>query len=76
MDLEEFFQLAVPLYSITEPSGVVCYWWARGVILRGSLREPDEMSFDIVEPDSREMEELVSGAGSDCLLEVYATEVR
>ena len=76
MDLEEFFQLAVPLYSVAEPSGVVCYWWARGIILRGSLREPDEMTFDVVEPDSRDMEELVRGAGSDHLLELYSTEMR
>jgi hypothetical protein len=76
MDLEEFFRLAVPIHSVADPAGVVCYWWARGVIFRGSLRGPDEMTFDIVEPDSPDMEELVRETGSDYLLEVYSLEMR
>lgn len=72
MDLEAFFRSAVPLYAVAEPARAVCYWWCRGVILRGAVDGGPDVHFELVEPDTPEMEELVRCAGPDLLLELYS----
>lgn len=72
-ELEAFFASAVPLFSFVARGRAVCFWWCRGAVLRGEVRSSGEVLFELVDPDTPEMEELVRGAGADRLLEVYAS---
>jgi hypothetical protein len=72
--LDEFFARAIPVAHVLDARrGTGTMWWVfRGAIIRVHM-DGEELTTDLVEPDTPWMDELITAAGSDAVLDGVLT---
>lgn len=73
--LDEFFTRAIPVAHVLDARrNTGTMWWVfRGAIIRVHM-DGEELTSDLVEPDTPWMAELVAAAGSDAVLDGVLTD--
>lgn len=69
--LETFFRAALPLASVASGSRAVGWWWYRGHVMQCEVSGDGAFSFDLLDPDTPGMDELVRAAGADAVIDAY-----
>lgn len=74
--LERFFQQALPVAWLTQPSAAVMWWAYHGELLRVALDPSGDVDVEHIEPDSVSMDELLKHSTPDAICDAIALSHR